>query len=211
MRKAKPTQVVARNAPVSLFPFADSSGKTRGRKAQCKLYELQCEMEKLKIEAEDDSEGSDVAENFCRSKPRALYQEFPIKPETFSTKIFNRWKLWVKYYKSVVKANGWSDMEAIEGIPACLKSWAVEEFETVLRHYVERVLGEKTPHCDMLLAVLETKMQQYCRKRAELSYFKAVANGRRRLERFFRRVRYLEDWHFQENHFQRETRIYAIR
>ena len=118
------------------FPLSDSSRKAQRREAQCKLYELQCELEKLKMEAEDDSEGSDVAENFCRSKSKTVYQECPIKPEKFPGNCFNRWELWVKHYKSVVKANGWSDMQAIEALPACLTSWAVEEFETVPRRYV---------------------------------------------------------------------------
>ena len=122
--------------------------------------------------AEDDSEESDVAENFCRSKSRAVYQECPIKPEKFPGKLFNRWELWVKHYKSVVKGNGWSDMQAIQALPACLTSWAIEEFETVPRHYVEKVLGVKTPNFDALLAVLEPKMQQYRSKRAERSEFK---------------------------------------
>ena len=132
----------------SLFPLPDSSKKAQRREVQCKLFELQCELQKLKMEAEDDSEESDVAENFCPSKSRAIYQECPIKPDKFPGKCFNRWELWVKHYKSVVKANGWSDMQAIEALLTCLTSWAVEEFETVPRHYVEKVLGEKTPQLD---------------------------------------------------------------
>ena len=46
---------------------------------------------------------------------------------------FNRWELWVKHYKSVTKANGWTDQQAIAALPACLTSWAVEEFETAPR------------------------------------------------------------------------------
>ena len=121
----------------SLFPLSESSRKAQRRQAQNKLYELQCELERLKLETEDDSEKSDVAENSCRSKSRAVYQECPIKPEKFPGMFFNRWELWVKHYKSVVKANGWSDEQAIEALPVCLTSWAVEEFETVPRHFVE--------------------------------------------------------------------------
>ena len=109
----------------SLFPLSDSSRKAQRREAQCKLYDLQGELQKLKMEAEDDSEESEVAENFCRSKSRAVYQESRIKPENFPGKYFNRWELWAKHYNSVVKANGWSDMQAIEVLPACLTSWAV--------------------------------------------------------------------------------------
>ena len=100
-------------------------------------------MEKVKMEAEDDSDESDIAEKFCRSKYRAVYQECPIKPEKLPGRFFNRWELWVKHYKSLVKANGWSDMQAIEALPPCLTSWVVEKFETVHRHWVEKVLGRR--------------------------------------------------------------------
>ena len=121
----------------SLTPLPNSSKKTQRREVQCKLYEIQGELEKLKMEAEDDSEESDVAENLCRSKSTAVYQECPIKPEKLPGVFFNRWELWVKHYKSVVKANGWSDMQAIESLPACLTSWALAEFETVPHHFYE--------------------------------------------------------------------------
>ena len=108
--------------------FSDSSKKAQRLEVRCKLFELQCELDKLKLEAEGDSEESDVAENSCRSKSRAVYQECLIELEKFPGNCFNRWELWVKHYKSVVKANGWSDEQAIEALPACLTSWAVEEF-----------------------------------------------------------------------------------
>ena len=146
---------------------------------------------------------------FCRSKSTAVYQECPNKLEKFPGMFFNRWELWVKHYKSVVKANEWSDEQAIEALPACLTSWAVEEFETVPRHYVEKVLGEKTPKLDVLLEVLEPKMQQYRSKGAALSEFKAVKQMENEsLKDYFRRVRYLGViWHFQKNHSQKKIRI----
>ena len=84
----------------SLFSLSHSSKKAQRREARCRLYEIQCELEKLKMEAKDDSEESDVAENFCRNKSRAVYQECPIKPEKFPSNCFHRWELWVKHYKS---------------------------------------------------------------------------------------------------------------
>ena len=51
-------------------------------------------------------------------------------------------------------------MQAIEALPACLTSRAVEEFETIPRHYLEKILGEKRPQFEALLDVLEHKMQQ---------------------------------------------------
>ena len=186
----------------SLFPLSNCSRKKQRREAHCKLYEIQCELEKLKIEAEDDSEESDIAENFRRIKSRAVYQECPIKPKEFPGNCFNRWELWFKHYKSVVKANGWSDMQAIEALPACLTSWAVEEFETVPRHYIEKVLREKSPQFGALLAVLEPKIQQYRSKRAARFEFKAVKQWENEsLKDFFRRVRYLADLALSEKPF----------
>ena len=78
----------------------------------------------------DDSTLTEVAGE-RRKKSKAVYEKSPIKPERFPGKDFNRWELWVKHYKSVAKANGWSDQQAIAALPACLTSWAVEEFETV--------------------------------------------------------------------------------
>ena len=59
-------------------------------------------MEKLELVAENDSEKSDVAENLCRSKSRAVYRESPIKLEKFPVIFFNQWDLWVKQCISVV-------------------------------------------------------------------------------------------------------------
>ena len=85
-------------------------------------------------------------------------------------------------------------MQAIEAFPACLTSWAVEEFETVHRHYVEKVLREKAPQLEELLAALEPKMQQYRSKRALRSEFKTVKQMENEsLKDYFRRVRYLGD------------------
>ena len=50
-------------------------------------------------------------------------------------------------------------MQVMEALPACLTSWVVEEFETVLHHFVEKVLGEKMPQFDALLVVLQPKTQ----------------------------------------------------
>ena len=75
----------------SLFPLSDSSKKAKSSDLQCKLYELQCELAKLKLEAEDDSEKSDVVDNLYRKKFKMVYQESPIKPEKTPGKTFNRW------------------------------------------------------------------------------------------------------------------------
>ena len=93
-------------------------------------------------------------------------------------------------------------MQAIEALPACLTSWAVEEFETVPRYYVEKFLGEKTPHFYALLEVLEPKMQQYRSERATRSEFKAVKQMENEsLKNYIQKVRYLEEVALLEKSF----------
>ena len=69
------------------FPHSHSSKKAQKREAQCRFYEIQCELEKLKMGAEGDSEESDVAENFCRSKSRAIYKNAPLNPRNFKVNV----------------------------------------------------------------------------------------------------------------------------
>ena len=98
----------------------------------------------------------------------------PLNLKNFRVIFFNRWEVWVKHYISEVKADGWSDMQAIEALLACLTSWDVEEFETVRRLYVAKVLGEKAPKICLNTGSPEPKIQQYRSKRATLSEFKEV-------------------------------------
>ena len=100
----------------------------------------------------------------------------------------------MKHYKSVAKANGWSDQQATAAFPACLTSWAVEELETVPRKYIEKLPGEPSPTFSNLLEVLKPKMQQYRSPRASRSEFNAVKQiENETLREYFRRVKYLCD------------------
>ena len=128
----------------SRFAFdmdSDYSSRQKSDKAMRKL-DLQHRMLELKhqcklLRADDYSNSDDStlteAAGERRRKSKAVYEKSPIKPERFLGKAFKRWELWVKHYKSVNKVNGWSDQQAIAALPACLTSWAVEEFETVPR------------------------------------------------------------------------------
>ena len=58
--------------------------------------------------------------------------------------------------------------------PACLTSWAVEEFETVPRKYIEKVPGEEAPIFENLVEIIKPKMQQCRSPRATRSQFKSV-------------------------------------
>ena len=137
-----------------IFAFdldSDYLGRQKSDKAMRKL-DLHHRMLELKhqwklLRADDDSNSDDstlteVAGERCK-KSKAVYEKSPIKPERFPGKDFDRWELWVKHYKSVAKANGWSDQQAIAALPACLTSWAVEEFEMVPRKYIEKIPGER--------------------------------------------------------------------
>ena len=130
-------------------------------------------------------------------KTKAVYQKSPNKPEKFPGKDFNRWELWVKHYKSVVKANGWNDRQAIAALPACLTSWTVEEFETVPRRFVEKLPGEQAPGLEWLLEELKHKIQQHRTKRATRSEFKAIRQlESENLNEYARRFRHLEELAF---------------
>ena len=94
----------------------------------------------------------------------------------------------------MAKANGWTDQQAIAALPACLTSWAVEEFETVPRKCIEKVPGEAGLVFETLLEIPEPEMQQYRSPRATRSDFKSVRqNENELLKEYFRRVRFLID------------------
>ena len=90
--------------------------------------------------------------------------------------------------------DGWSNQRAIGALPACLTSWAVEEFETVPCKYIENLPGKPSPPFSNILEVLKPKMQQCRRPRATRREFKAVKQEENEILReYFRRVRYLGD------------------
>ena len=112
------------------------------------MRDLQFRLRELGTTVGSDSDESIFAEplGVRQRKTKAVYEKSPIKPEKFSGKDFNRWELWLKHYTSVAKANGWTDQQAISALPACLTSWADEEFETVPRKYIEKLPGGRGPN-----------------------------------------------------------------
>ena len=148
------------------FGFFSMRGEKvdRRRAAQdlrMQMKDLQFRLRELGTTGGSDSDESIFAEplGVRQRKTKALYEKSPIKPENFPGNDFNRWELWVKHYKSVAKANGWTDQQAIAALPACLTSWAVEEFETVPRKCIEKVPGEEALIFETLLEILKPKMQ----------------------------------------------------
>ena len=123
-----------------------------------------------------------------------VYEKSPTKSEKFPGKYFKRWELWVKHEKSVAKANGWTDQQAIAALPACSTSWAVEELKTIPPKYVEKIPREAAPVLETLLDIPNPRMQQYRSPRATRSQFKLVRqNKNESLKEYFRRVRNLSD------------------
>ena len=183
------------------FGFFFMRGEKEDRKRaahdlRMQLKDLQSRLRDLGTTGGSDSSKSIFTEplGVRQRKTKAVYEKSPIKPEKFPGKDFNRWELWVKHYKSVAKANGWTDQQAIAESPACLTSWAVEEFETVPRKYIEKVPGEEAPIFETLLEILKPKMQQYRSHRATHSEFKSIRQKKNdSLKKYFRRVRYLGD------------------
>ena len=177
----------------------NTTEKERKETAKRKLMDLMSGMEHVKSEAGYDSDESLSCYPVSSVKTKAVYQKTPIKPEKFPGKDFNRWELWVKHYKSVVKANGWSDRQAIAALPACLTSWAVEEFGTVPRPFVEKLPGQTSPRLEWLLEELKPKMKQYRSNRATRSEFKAIQQlESENLKEVARRVRHLGELVFSE-------------
>ena len=107
-------------------------------------------------------------------KNRAVYEKSPIKLEKLLGKDFNRWELWVMYYKTVEKKNDWIHEQATVGFCACSTYWAVEGFETVPCRYIEQVTGDWASTFETLLENPKTKIQKYRSPRATLSEFMSV-------------------------------------
>ena len=123
------------------------------------MKDLHFRLRELGTTGSSDTDESVFAEplGLRQRKTKAVYERSPIKPEIFPGKDFNRWELWVKHYKYVATANGWTDQQTIVAVPACLTSWAVEEFETLPRKYIEKVPGESAPIFETLLENLKQK------------------------------------------------------
>ena len=121
---------------------------------------------------------------------KAVFEKSPVKPEKFPAKGFNRWEFWVKQYKSVAKANGWTDEQTIAALPTCLTSWAVEEVEMVPLKYNEKVPAEEAPVFETLLEILKPKIQQYRSPRATRTENKSIRqNKNESTKKYFRCVR----------------------
>ena len=140
------------------------------------MKDLQFRLPEMGTTGGSDSDESVFAEplGVRQRKTKEVFEESHIKPENFRRKDFNRLELWVKHYKSVAKTNGWTDQKAIAAFPVCLTSWAVEEFATVPRKYIEKVPDESAPVFETLLGNLKPKMQQYRIPRATRSELKSV-------------------------------------
>ena len=198
----EPRRRFQRNARAGWSKFEFGFSSMRGEEVDRRraAHDLRMQMKDLQFRLRElgTTDSSDSGESIFakplgvrKRKTKAVYEKSPIKPEKFPGKDFNRWELWVKHYKSVAKANGWTNQEAIAALPACLMSWAVEEFETDPRKYIEKVPGEEAPIFETLLEVLKPKMQHYRSPRATRSDFKSVRqNENESLKKYFRRVHY---------------------
>ena len=130
------------------YPFRQKGDKAmRNLDLQHRMLELKHQWKLLRADDDSNSDDSTLTEvaGERSKKSKAVCEKSPIKPKRFPGKDFKRWKLWVKYYKSVAKANWWSDQQAVAALPACLTCWAVEEYKTVPRKYINNIPGEPSP------------------------------------------------------------------
>ena len=198
--------LLSKSTKISFVGLADAEKECK-RDAYRRLKEMEKEIKRFKIEADLDSDDSMVLENESKRRQKPLYEKSPIKPEKFPSKDYNRWENWVKHFKAVAKANGWNDSQKIAAIPTCLTSWAIEEFETVPKRYIEKEPGSYPPRFDELLEILKPKMQQYRSQRATRSEFKAVKQWENEdLRDYSRRVRQLADIAFPEKSLRERER-----
>ena len=198
--------LLSKSTKFSFVGLADAA-KERKQTAYKRMKEMERELKRFKFEEELDSDDSMVFENESKRRQKPLYEKSPIKPEKFPGKDYNRWESWVKHFKAVAKANGWNDSQKIAAIPTCLTSWAIEEFETVPKRYIEKEPGSYPPRFDELLEILKPKMQQYRSQRATRSEFKAVKQWENEdLRDYSRRVRQLADIAFPEKSLRERER-----
>ena len=198
--------LLSKSTKLSFVGLADAA-KERKQTAYKRTKEMEKDIKQFKIEKELDSDDSLVLENESKRRQKPLYEKSPIKPEKFPSKDYNRWENWIKHFKAVAKANGWNDGQKIAAMPTCLTSWAIEEFETIPRRYIEKEPGCYSPRFDELLDVLKPKMQQYRSQRATRGEFKAVKQWENEnLREFSRRVRHLADIAFPEKPLRERER-----
>ena len=157
-----PEDASKQDARAGSSKLAFGSSSTRGEKGdrrrraqdlRMQMKDLQFRLRELGTTGGSDSDESIFAEPLGarQQKTKAVCEKSPTEPQRFLGKDFNRWELWVKHYKSVAKANGWTDQQAIATLPACLTSCSVKEFKTVPRKYIEKVPGEGAPIVETLL------------------------------------------------------------
>ena len=198
------------NCKSTSFDFLSRSraDKERKQEARRKFKEIVKQAKLLKIEADLDSDDSEIPDMEVRTgKRKTVYQKTPIKPEKFPCKDHPRWETWVKHFKNVVFANNWTDSEAIAALATCLTSWAIDEFETVPSRYIRREIGCDPPTLEELLEVLKPKMQQYRSQRATRTEFKAAKQFENEdLRDFSRRVRHLGDIAFSDQPLRERER-----
>ena len=191
------------------FSFIGSAATAKERKQDSyrRVRELEKEMKRIKLEEDLDSDDSLAPENETKRRQKPLYEKFPIKPEKFPSKDYNRWEKWVKHFNAIALANGWNDSKKIAAMPTYLTSWAIEEFETVPRKYVAKESGCYAPRFAELLEILKPKIQEYRSQKAQRSEFKAVKQWENEdLREFSRRVRRLAEIAFPEKPFRERER-----
>ena len=132
--------LLSKSTKLSFVGLADAA-KERKQTAYKRMKEMEKDIKRFKIEEELYSDDSLVLENESKRRQKPLYEKSPIKPEKVPSKDYNRWENWIKHFKAVAKANGWNDGQKIAAMPTCLTSWAIEEFETIPRRYIEKEPG----------------------------------------------------------------------
>ena len=162
------------------FSFIGSAATAKERKQDTyrRVRELEKEIKRIKLEDDLDSDDSLFPKNKSRRKQKPLYEKFPIKPEKFPSKDYNRWENWVKHFNAVALANGWNDGKKIAAMPTCLTSWAIEEFETVPRKLLQKNLAVTPRGLPSSSKSLNRKCKNIAVKKLHGLILKVLNNGK---------------------------------
>ena len=156
------------------------------------LQSLQSEMRELSV-ALDGMKKSQRRLDFRRSpqrnsllcpvsSPRHEPQmPLALHPERFPSKGYPTWRMWQQHFRSVARADGWSERKSLQVLAASLSGWASDEFLSAPTGCQEDL--------DEMLKYLKTRSSPYRNERISRGEIKSLFQGAEEtLSEFARRL-----------------------
>ena len=114
-----------------------------------------------------------------RHEPQML---LALHPERFPSKDYPTWRMWQQHFRSVARANGWSERKSLQVLAASLSGWASDEFHSAPTRCQDDL--------DEMLKYLKTRLSPYRNERISRGEFKSLFQGAEEtLSEFARRLR----------------------